>query len=970
MANSKKMRLKYLPFVIIFILLGGTIMANRPRPISESLRSAPTHQEPKEKVKTRKRVVTIKDDTIYCRTFRDCMGWPMPIDTIKNKAAKKAGNVIRLSNRNKAGHFCRLEFLGLDFSPRGDFYTPGILEFYPDSMKHPTAASMEISRVDFLSNSSGDRVLEERYYDINNQLLMYTVRHTVKYNPLTVDELYFQASGLGMPLIKTQDSTVQIQRIVVYPDSNTNISRIHQGPWPVFHPDGAFMIKQTFNPADKSSCMQYLDYYMNPMIATNGVAGEIDYYGKDGLLDSAIFIDTDGKPLEARIDCENPEYGNTYKTIVSYNKLGMMESMSRFRLNGEPAEGRNGTHRLITKYDSVGRPVSLQAFDRCGAPSLFDDTNWASQEFKYDSCGNAIEYHLTGPKGEPIANGEGISSFYRTYNQSELLASLEYGPDNDGKEHLIGRMEVLPDSIVTYFDNGVRYVVCYDSLRRPVSARYISETGVLDQSQTPAYSSYSYPDSYGSSTCTFIREFDARGNLQALSAVDSSKCTNLVQSFDSTGMLKESRIEQASKDWKAVEELKSVNRYGVPCRRESPDKTSSLRMTYKQTLTGEMYDIRGIDEFGEDDYMVFYGIPAVHVFHNSPLYNSSIWLDEDKNPVDSSTIERLPKYMSIEVTDSSAYNLGVKDNDLILTYGPDYAVTHNMRLEEAYSGWTVAETTLADEDKEMTVFRIDSVSPEKCFIRTISLPKGRTKDLGFVSHLTYKTRKQEERIRRTTVGSNIFKAKTDRDSLVQIFTLNYKSADIVDTAGLGAQESGHGILLKAEFSKLPDWSWTIGDKEDEFFPMLSTAFHINQSYPNAGIQCRYTVFDGKHILQFTDSLKNENEIFVPNKGVLRPLQLAKLAKLDELTPSLKTETLPEEIKVSCAFYLWNLYPKTAVEIYESYSGELPTEALEHLIKYYSTDCKDKKKVKLYKKQLKTSRSFSEDIDIINFEDYY
>ena len=85
---------------------------------------------------------------------------------------------------------------------------------------------------------------------------------------------------------------------------------------------------------------------------------------------------------------------------------------------------------------------------------------------------------------------------------------------------------------------------------------------------------------------------------------------------------------------------------------------------------------------------------------------------------------------------------------------------------------------------------------------------------------------------------------------------------------------------------------------------------------------------------------------------------------------MKTETLPEEIKVSCAFYLWNLYPKTAVEIYESYSGELPTEALEHRIKYYSTDCKDKKKVKLYKKQLKTSRSFSEDIDIINFEDYY
>lgn len=960
------MRLKYLPFVIIAILLAGTITATRPKSITESLRPASVSPErKKEKVRKERKKVIIKDDTLYCRTFRDCMGWPVPLDTINNKDARKAGNVIRLSNRNKAGHFSRVEFLSLNLKPRGEFYTPGILEFYPDSMKQPAVENMEISRVDFLSNSSGERVLEERYYDINNQLLMFTVRHTLNNYPLTVDEFYFRPNGLGMPLIKTEDSTNQIQRLVIYPDNNTKISRIHQGRWPVLHPDGASMIKHTYNPADKSIRMQYLDYYMNPMIATNSVAGQTEYYGKNGLPDSVVFIDTDGNPLEARPDCKNPEYGNTYKMIVSYNKLGLAENIGLFRLNGEPARNRKGAHRFVVKYDSVGQFLLMQAFDSNGNPALFDETNWASQEIKYDSCGNIIEYHLSGTKGEPIPNGEGMSSFYRTYNQSGLLTSLEYSPGNEGTEYLSGQMEVFPDSTIAYFENDVRYVVRYDSLKRIVSARYISETGSFDPSQTPVYSRFIYGDSLSS-----IQEYDADGNLQALSVVDSFKHTIRHQFFDSEGLLKESAIEQHSKDWERAEELMSINRYGVPCHRTSPDGTQYFRMSFKLTLNGEMYDYHGIDEFGEDDYMIFYDYPAVYVCHNTPRFSRLPFLDEDMKAVDTSTINRLPKYMSIEVTDSLAYNLGIKDNDLILAYGPEYVVRNTTTLVNAISGWTVAETTLAGEEKDMTIFRIDSVSPEKCSLRTIRLPKGRTKDLGFVTHLTYKTRKQEDRIRRTKANSDLFAAKADSDSLAPVFTMDYLSAHRVDLDSLSTTESGHGILLKAEFSKIPEWTWSIGENIAPLDTMLGIAIELNDYLLNADIHCRYTVFDGKHILQFTDSLKNAEDANVPYKGNLKKHHLSQLVRFAEEIPDMEREFLPEEIKVQYADLLWNFFRKSAVEIYESYQGELTGKALERLIQYYSNDCKDKKKVKQYKKQAKTAHYFFEGIDINKLEGYY
>lgn len=395
-------------------------------------------------------------------------------------------------------------------------------------------------------------------------------------------------------------------------------------------------------------------------------------------------------------------------------------------------------------------------------------------------------------------------------------------------------------------------------------------------------------------------------------------------------------------------------------------------MSFKNTLSGDTYDFHGIDEFGENDYMTNSDIPAVFINYHSSRFTPHPHLDEDMKAIDTSTFNNLPKYMSIEVIDSLAYNLGIKDNDLILAYGPEYVVRSTVPWEKAFSGWIVAETTMADKEKDITIYRIDSVSPEKSTLRTIRLPKGRIKDLGFDAHLTFKTRKQENRIRRTADDSDLFTTKANSDSVVPVLTMRYKSAKLAnnDSIDIERRESGHGILIKADFSKIPGWTWAIGNNKETLDSMLTFAIKLNQSYHNADINCRYTVFDGQHLLQFTDSLKNLDEMIITYIGGLRPLQLSQIAQLDELIPAMKAEMLPEEIKVNCAYYLWDFFPKSAVGIYESYKGELPKEALDQLINYYSTDCKDKKKVKLYKKQSKTAQSFFEGINIINLEDYY
>ena len=113
-----------------------------------------------------------------------------------------------------------------------------------------------------------------------------------------------------------------------------------------------------------------------------------------------------------------------------------------------------------------------------------------------------------------------------------------------------------------------------------------------------------------------------------------------------------------------------VNAFGVICRAGGSSEVRYDRGDATTNPNGSHYStIVGRDEFGEPDYIS--SPDELYYYTTLNPKGENIRWDVNSNIVEDAKKlkDECPKLMSIEIIDSMAYSLGLRDNDVILTDG-------------------------------------------------------------------------------------------------------------------------------------------------------------------------------------------------------------------------------------------------------------------------------------------------------------
>ena len=162
-----------------------------------------------------------------------------------------------------------------------------------------------------------------------------------------------------------------------------------------------------------------------------------------------------------------------------------------------------------------------------------------------------------------------------------------------------------------------------------------------------------------------------------------------------------------------------MNQFGMACRSGGSSGVRHYNADILWTQKGEVSSLIGRDEFGEPDYIkTIWGSDGQNnglLYYYQILKNgSSIFYDENSQPITdvAGFIDKCPKAMSIEVTDSIAYKLGIKDNDIIMRYGKDYQLIDNLDYHSFLGAWIIAQIFEASKEKQVLLFRVDPKTKE------------------------------------------------------------------------------------------------------------------------------------------------------------------------------------------------------------------------------------------------------------------
>ena len=623
-----------------------------------------------------------------------------------------------------------------------------------------------ITQWDFIYNEKGDIAIERSYDESGNLVYSY---YPVKIGNRTAGT-FTDAWGTPAKLRKNGEAEV----VYISYDSN-GFESLHE-----FYDELGFRQKNR-DEAYMSRMTNTYDGLVTKKASCN-IAGElmIDIYGNCGMeaeydkygnITYETNMNEKWEPIRLKNGVE-PFYYNMIKRKYDYDIYNRVTRMSFVDLQNKPDTNSVGIHSIEYTYNDRGDQTSISYKDLYDNTKVNPYNGFSRIEYVYDNKGNILLLENYGDYKKLSENGyykritwdydckgkEIEKVFYKIRNDSIYVDSRNtcYIRTQNGLKKIknseekpqsyIEERELYGDNMIVtieYDNKGRNILWAYSDLEgNPITPdeygyskdiedyieqndtiinieRYVDHNGkiiIRPNNGWAIYKSYTYDNEETKKQCKDIYMYD----------IDSTLYRAYRHYYDEEGNI----IAQ-----------QCLNRYGKPSR-TAKEGVVYYNNNVSYALKGGFSSFVSTNEFNEPSY--YYDESSISYYSNF-VNGERTDFDENGKIIESvSTFkDSIPAVMVIVVSDSIAYRLGLKDNDVIIKYGQWVS---NMRLQDddVQNSMYVEMIDKATEEKDIMVLRHNPAKNNSDVIN-IHLPIGSISELGIFPQLVFYTNSEKER---------------------------------------------------------------------------------------------------------------------------------------------------------------------------------------------------------------------------------
>lgn len=814
-----------------------------------------------------------KQDTVYSTGTIKQHGWFAPKNIISKDAASHRIMSFRFTNRNKNGKWLKIEAI----NAYGDFFSgamkPYILKNSDDSLANQEwAERIKTSCIyEFIADPTGKNIIQERAYDKDYNIVY-------AYSSTSIGERNGKKMFIGsykdcygLPAEMRPEKGFSYGTLVLITEDKRGNDSI------VEYIDSKGIKKLNAELADKEYFIydedanlimqQSRDSVGNLIIDKCGNCGIQFTYDERGNVKTTTFMDDKWRPMHLPNNPSAEEHAGVQCIIFKYDEYDREIERKFVDINGNNEENAYGCHKIVCEYDDRGNMVKQNCYNIKGQLSPNTLAGVAVVNNTYDDKGRIKESVFLDKDKKPNGTQGYLSKIKKEYDEDGNEVLVESYSAETGEEELCYQMISKPNYKYTLWNDGTSRIDSLDSKGRTTFVGFYGADGKYIMFEGRAYERFTYFDQNGTTKQTHTN-FDQNGNTVEVSdfakeetLVDSVSWTKTIWRYDKNNILTDVYIQKYTPGFNQVLSQDDANQFGIVSRSGGANSARYYKGNVMYNIKGEkITHLYGVDEFGEPDYIM----TSNGVYYYSKSNN---WYDINNKIITSndSIMNSLPKVMTIEVTDSSAYALGLRDNDIIITYG-DYAV--NLDSVVSYltfkQEWTIRSVIDATKEKRMVVFRITDASKNEYGLYEIKGLKGTCSELGFLPHIRLLTEKQINRIKESIhleIGKD-YPTISDSDLRKENFVKGENMVLIsytelyreIRNEPYGKEIKDPAILLGTCIADRQQ-KWTVDNKSDisPFEKILFSRFKRNNNYP---IWNLFFTTDSKNIISL--SLEKQN----------------------------------------------------------------------------------------------------------------
>lgn len=699
------------------------------------------------------------NDTLTVGLYRGYIkqyGWIRGFgEPISQETANHLSMHYRLSRKNRAGHWTRLEYIDAYGNPTESGGSLYIINPYDDNdtlIDEKWRKRLKgIVRWELVGDETGERCIQENAYDKAGTLVL-------SYVPVRIGEnrvLGHYVDMWGMPVqIRNEEGAKYV--MIEWDENGYEAEQTFLGDdgFPKQNQWGSYRSRLTHDkrgfPQSTMSCNVDGSY----MIDKSGNCGQRVVYDNRGLEISETNYDADNQLI--RVHGNSGHFGGVdyIQEISEYDVWGRNIRTWYSTGDGHTSDTtRTGMYELIRGYDEHGNCTSTECFGLQGQP--VNHNRGFSKIFRqYDEWGNNTYFECRDAEGKFL--NFSICLQYAVYDGDKSIYEAGYETTDGTDTVCTFRYYCFGDSckVWEYPESDIRNTSHYDNQGRLIDDIFTHLDGAPTRSPKVGYHRKTttfdvhpgvltevvqYYDEYGMpmdvNNAVFRKFIDDDYGLTYNRMVlihDSLKSRKTVQTFSGELLLKQFQ-QVLSSDMEARRGEAGLDIMGQPARNHYSGggifyeifTGNNIKGAFTTAYTGV------VNEYGEPAYAAKSDRQDPVVYAYNP-YGETFYMDIDGTPIADNKAFRnkLPRAYVVEVYDSIATTRwGIRSGDVVMQYGHwKYPLLNSGNKVE----YDLREATLElyDKPKNMTVMRRNphTNQPETL---TIALGPGTLSTLGF-----------------------------------------------------------------------------------------------------------------------------------------------------------------------------------------------------------------------------------------------